>query len=76
MAGMSEDRADDLPALAIRRPWLVAVLNLLIVIAGLGAWLGVEVRDHLRVAFHGCSFVVSSHGRPHRRDEAGTGHCE
>jgi hydrophobic/amphiphilic exporter-1 (mainly G- bacteria), HAE1 family len=45
MAGMTDDRADDLPALAIRRPWLVAVLNLLIVIAGLGAWLGVEVRE-------------------------------
>ena len=42
---MTPDRADDLPALAIRRPWLVAVLNLLIVIAGLGAWLGVEVRE-------------------------------
>ena len=42
---MTDDRADDLPALAIRRPWLVAVLNLLIVIAGLGAWLGVEVRE-------------------------------
>lgn len=34
-----------LPALAIRRPWLVIVLNLLIVIAGVGAWLGVEVRE-------------------------------
>ncbi len=42
---MSEDRASDLPALAIRRPWLVIVMNLLIVIAGIGAWLGVEVRE-------------------------------
>ena len=42
---MSEDRANDLPALAIRRPWLVIVINLLIVIAGVGAWLGVEVRE-------------------------------
>ncbi len=42
---MSDDRASDLPALAIRRPWLVIVLNLLIVIAGISAWLGVEVRE-------------------------------
>jgi hydrophobe/amphiphile efflux-1 (HAE1) family protein len=42
---MSEDRASGLPALAIRRPWLVIVLNLLIVIAGVSAWLGVEVRE-------------------------------
>jgi HAE1 family hydrophobic/amphiphilic exporter-1 len=42
---MTEDRASDLPALAIRRPWLVIVMNLLIVIAGIGAWLGVEVRE-------------------------------
>jgi hydrophobe/amphiphile efflux-1 (HAE1) family protein len=35
----------DLPALGVRRPWLVAVLNLLIVIAGLAALLGVEVRE-------------------------------
>jgi len=34
-----------LPALAIRRPWLVLVLNLLIVIAGLAALRGVEVRE-------------------------------
>ncbi|MFT7402329.1 MAG: HAE1 family hydrophobic/amphiphilic exporter-1 [Hydrogenophaga sp.] len=40
-----DDRARGLPALAIRRPWLVIVLNLLIVIAGVGAWLGVEVRE-------------------------------
>ena len=42
---MTEDRANDLPALAIRRPWMVIVINLLIVIAGIGAWLGVEVRE-------------------------------
>jgi hypothetical protein len=39
------DRASDLPSLSIRRPWLVVVLNLLIVIAGLAALLGVEVRE-------------------------------
>jgi HAE1 family hydrophobic/amphiphilic exporter-1 len=42
---MSEERADDLPALSIRRPWLVIVINLLIVIAGIGALMGVEVRE-------------------------------
>lgn len=42
---MKDERAAGLPALAIRRPWLVLVLNLLIVIAGVGAWLGVEVRE-------------------------------
>ncbi len=42
---MNDDQATDLPALAIRRPWLVVVLNLLIVIAGVSAWLGVEVRE-------------------------------
>ena len=39
------ERASDLPTLAIRRPWLVVVINLLVVIAGLAAWLGVEVRE-------------------------------
>ena len=34
-----------LPGLAVRRPLLAAVLNLLIVIAGLAAILGVEVRE-------------------------------
>ena len=34
-----------LPALAVRRPTLIIVLNLLIVIAGLAAVLGVEVRE-------------------------------
>jgi HAE1 family hydrophobic/amphiphilic exporter-1 len=42
---MNDDRATDLPALSIRRPWLVIVINLLIVIAGVAAWLGVEVRE-------------------------------
>jgi hydrophobe/amphiphile efflux-1 (HAE1) family protein len=42
---MSDERASGLPALAIRRPWLVIVINLLIVIAGFGAWMGVEVRE-------------------------------
>jgi len=34
-----------LPALSVRRPTLVVVMNLLIVIAGLGAVFGVEVRE-------------------------------
>ena len=34
-----------LPALAVRRPTLIVVINLLIVIAGLAAILGVEVRE-------------------------------
>ncbi len=41
---MSEPQ-DSLPALGVRRPWLVTVLHLLIVIAGLAALLGVEVRE-------------------------------
>ena len=41
----SAERASGLPALSIRRPWLVIVLNLLIVIAGLGALRGVEIRE-------------------------------
>jgi hydrophobe/amphiphile efflux-1 (HAE1) family protein len=36
---------DDLPALGVRRPWLVTVLNLLVAIAGLAAVLAVEVRE-------------------------------
>ena len=39
------ERANDLPALSIRRPFLVIVMNLLIIIAGIGAILGVEVRE-------------------------------
>jgi HAE1 family hydrophobic/amphiphilic exporter-1 len=42
---MNDDRTNDLPALSIRRPWLVIVINLLIVIAGIGALMGVEVRE-------------------------------
>jgi hydrophobe/amphiphile efflux-1 (HAE1) family protein len=34
-----------LPALGVQRPWLVVVMNLLIVIAGLAALLAVEVRE-------------------------------
>ena len=41
---MSESRGG-LPALGIRRPVLVGVLNLLIAIAGVAALLGVEVRE-------------------------------
>lgn len=36
---------NDLPALSVRRPYLVAVLNLLIIIAGLSAIFGVEIRE-------------------------------
>ena len=35
----------DLPGLSVRRPWLATVLNLLIVLAGLAALNGVEVRE-------------------------------
>jgi len=35
----------DLPTLSVRRPYLAIVLNLLIVIAGMGALFGVEVRE-------------------------------
>ncbi len=38
-------RLSDLPGLSIRRPTLVVVINLLIVIAGLSALFGVEVRE-------------------------------
>ena len=38
-------RFSDLPALAIRRPTLIVVANLLIAIAGLAALMGVEVRE-------------------------------
>jgi len=34
-----------LPGLSVRRPYLATVLNLLIIIAGLGALLGVEIRE-------------------------------
>ncbi|MDH3532724.1 MAG: efflux RND transporter permease subunit [Gammaproteobacteria bacterium] len=42
---MSERDRDDLPSLSIRRPVLVLVVNLLIVIAGIAAMLAVEVRE-------------------------------
>ena len=38
-------QTNDLPALSVRRPYLTAVLNLLIIIAGISAILGVEVRE-------------------------------
>ncbi len=38
-------RASELPALSVRRPTLIVVINLLIVIAGLSALLGIEVRE-------------------------------
>lgn len=41
---MSAD-ANDLPALSVRRPYLATVLNLLIIIAGISAIFGVEVRE-------------------------------
>ena len=59
-----KEAANDLPALGIRRPWLVVVLNLLVVIAGLAALLAVEVRElpnvdrpivSVRVEFPGAS---------------------
>jgi len=41
----SEARFDDVAATAVTRPILAAVANILIIIAGLGALLGVEVRE-------------------------------
>jgi len=38
-------RPSELPSLSVRRPTLIVVINLLIVIAGLAALLGVEVRE-------------------------------
>ena len=35
----------DLPMLAVKRPLLIGVLNLLIVIGGIAALMGVEVRE-------------------------------
>lgn len=37
--------ANDLPALSVRRPYLASVINLLIIIAGISAIFGVEVRE-------------------------------
>lgn len=39
------DAVNDLPTISVRRPYLAVVLNLLIMIAGLGALMGVEVRE-------------------------------
>ena len=36
---------NDLPTLSVRRPYLAIVMNLLIIIAGIGALFGVEVRE-------------------------------
>jgi multidrug efflux pump subunit AcrB len=37
--------AGGISALSVRRPWLAAVMNLMIVIAGIGALWGVEIRE-------------------------------
>ncbi|MEM8812474.1 MAG: efflux RND transporter permease subunit [Pseudomonadota bacterium] len=37
--------AGGLPGLSVRRPWLAAVINLMLVIAGFGALFGLEVRE-------------------------------
>ena len=42
----------DLPSMAIRRPVLIVVLNLLIIIAGIAAIAGVEVRVALNQYVH------------------------
>lgn len=42
---IEESNASDLAALSVRRPYLATVVNLLIVIAGLSAIFGVEVRE-------------------------------
>ena len=39
------EKANDLPGLSVRRPYLAIVMNLLIIVAGLGAVFGVEVRE-------------------------------
>ena len=38
-------QSNGLPGLSVRRPWLAAVMNLMIVIAGIAALFGVEVRE-------------------------------
>ncbi|HSG87676.1 MAG TPA: efflux RND transporter permease subunit [Pseudomonadales bacterium] len=40
-----ETPRDDLPALGVRRPWLVTVMNLLIAITGIAALMAIEVRE-------------------------------
>ena len=37
--------ANDLACISVRRPWLAVVLNLLIMVAGFGAIMGIEVRE-------------------------------
>ena len=41
----SHDRINDLPGWSVRRPYLAAVINLLIIMAGISAIFGVEVRE-------------------------------
>ncbi|BDX06424.1 efflux RND transporter permease subunit [Planctobacterium marinum] len=45
MSELHDKNKEDLPSLSIRRPVLIVVLNLLIIIAGLSAILGLEVRE-------------------------------
>lgn len=45
IADAPPDRINDLPSLSIRRPVLVLVLNLLIVLAGVAAMLAAEIRE-------------------------------
>ncbi|MEO2266009.1 efflux RND transporter permease subunit [Pseudoalteromonas sp. YIC-656] len=45
MSEQSSQQMQDLPSMAIRRPVLIVVLNLLIIIAGIAAIAGVEVRE-------------------------------
>lgn len=45
MSDNNANTAMDLPALSVRRPYLAVVLNLLIIIAGISAIFGVEVRE-------------------------------
>ncbi len=42
---MARFSANDLPGISVRRPYLAAVLNLLIIVAGISAILGAEVRE-------------------------------
>ena len=44
-AGAGAPDVNDLPSLSVRRPVLVLVLNLLIVLAGIAAMLAVEIRE-------------------------------
>ena len=41
----NSDEINDLPSLSVRRPILVLVLNLLIVLAGIAAVMAVEIRE-------------------------------